>query len=138
MLREKLGQLLKSYLTVRFLKDKIAGAGTSLVSVGVLVLLVEVLGGNPLVTNIGRAAAMSQASFVIARQVTWRDRRRRSFFGHWKRYMAVKGLTLVAKQALFIGLVLVGLPYVVVYFFSTTLVGLMGFQAADKYIFDEV
>lgn len=47
MLREKLGQLLRSYLTVRFLKDKLAGAGISLANVGVLVLLVEVFGGDP-------------------------------------------------------------------------------------------
>jgi putative flippase GtrA len=137
MLREKLGRLLRSYLTVRFLKDKLAGAGTSLANVGVLVLLVEVFEGDPLITNIGRAVVTSQASFLIARQITWRDRRRRSVFGHWRRYMAVKSLTLVLKQAVFIGMVLVGLPYVVVYFCSTTLVGLMGFQAADKYIFDE-
>lgn len=137
MLREKLGRLLKSYLTVRFLKDKLAGTGVSLVNAGVLMVAVEVLKGDPLITNFGRAVAVSQISFVVARQITWRDRRRRSFFGHWRRYMAVKSLTLVLKQALFIGLVLIGLPYVVVYLCSTTLVGLMGFQAADTYIFDE-
>lgn len=137
MLREKLGRLLKSYLTVRFLKDKLAGTGVSLVNAGVLMVVVEILKGDPLITNFGRAVAVSQISFVVARQITWRDRRRRSFFGHWRRYMAVKSLTLVLKQALFIGLVLIGLPYVVVYLCSTTLVGLMGFQAADKYIFDE-
>lgn len=137
MLREKLGRLLKSYLTVRFLKDKIAGAGTSLVNVSILVLLVEGCGGNPTLINVGRAVVMSQASFVIARQITWRDRRRRTFLGHWRRYMSVKSLTLVLKQILFFGLVLTGLPYFVVYFCSTTLVGLADFKVADEFIFGE-
>lgn len=137
MLREKFGRLLKHQTTVRFIKDKIAGAGVSLLNVGVLVVLVEGFGSDPTLINAGRAVVMSQVSFAIARHFTFRDRRRQPLFRQWRRYMSVKSITLTLKQLAFAGLVFAGLPYFVVYFCSTTLVGLLGFKVADEFIFGD-
>lgn len=111
------------------------GGGVFLLGSGLLVLLVSGLGVSPVPAGLVSTAVSLEANFLLSRRVTWPDRAERGFRAQWIRFHAARAGTVVANQALYSALVLVGIPYLAAIVATTALATLVNFVMSDRYVF---
>lgn len=119
----------------RVLGFALVGGGVFLLGAGLLAVLVSGLGIPPVPAGILSTAVSLETNFLLNRRVTWGDRVEVGFRAQWLRFHAARAGTVVANQALYSALVLVGVPYLVAIAATTALATLVNFAVSDRYVF---
>ena len=99
-------------MTERLPSFAAVGLGVTILGFGVLALLTAGLGWSPHVAYVVQAAVSIEASFLLNRRHTWRDRRHAApVWRQWARFHSSRAVTVPVNQAAFSALTLAGIPF---------------------------
>jgi putative flippase GtrA len=98
-------------MTARIPRFASVGLMVTVLGFAVLALLVEGLGWSAHIAYAVQAAVSIEASFVLNRGLTWRDRRGDPVWRQWLRFHTSRAFTLPANQVSFSALTLAGMPF---------------------------
>ncbi|MGD8373428.1 MAG: GtrA family protein [Candidatus Woesebacteria bacterium] len=112
------------------------GVFMTAVNAGVLVLLVDGFGMLPVAANLSRVAFTTQLHFLLHRKFTWKGNHVTTLWQQWYRYHLLKVLSVLMGQLGFmLFYLLAGLPCVLAFLASITLVGVLNLLLFDKLVF---
>jgi putative flippase GtrA len=116
----------------------VVGAAVMIAGALLLVALVELVGLSPHLAYLIQAIFSIEASFVLSRWWTWRDRRAagsRRVAGEWLRFHGSRAVTVPANQGLFSLLVSVGVGYLAANAIGIAVSSAVNFLVAHHLVF---
>lgn len=112
------------------------GASMTAANAALLVLLVDGFSIVPVVANWGRTVVVTQVQFGLHLRFTWKDRIDGPIWRQWRRYNALRVVTILINQALFWMLVSwTALHYMAAYGICTIVIGVVNYLAGDRFVF---
>ena len=125
-------------LSVAKRRYAVVGTTMSCLNIGVLMLLVDVLAIQPVISNVSRTIATTQIHFCAHRWYTWRridERAALPFWQQWRRFHVLRVVSTAIQQSAFFVLVTVGVHHVIAYFLCITAMTVVNFTQSEKFIF---
>jgi putative flippase GtrA len=111
------------------------GVVLGIINLVLLFCMIELLDWNDVTSNVARTILMTPVRFVVHRRKTWRDRAHLRMWPQLRRYIALKGTSIVVKQGVYAVLVFFGLPYWLAYIVCSLCKGSTNYALLDKVVF---
>jgi putative flippase GtrA/GT2 family glycosyltransferase len=118
----------------RFSSFSVIGGVIFLAGLAIQAVLTGGMHVQPFVSYLVQAIVSIEASFLLNRWVTWR-RRGTAFWPAFLRFNAQKTLTVAANLALYVGLLKLGVNYLVANVLLTVAFTIVNYVAGDKFVF---